>query len=394
MSSGARIRRWRFPGSPGGQWQHPAPSLPCPSVCPGHTPPQSSPPGPLLGEAQGWWGRCSWEDANSAQGGEAGPGSVPPSRSAPRPCLHNWLVTLDKPETSHSLLGNGFCRVKPRLEHGTQLALNNPRPWEALCGTWAIHAIHWLSTMPVETIVKSNDHSVSLWHSVSLNAVLLPLWSVSLPGIPAPQGPGTREAPCIHLGSSSCVLYSRSGPCSVWDVHMGIPREPHKTRKGCFIVPISRRWKLRLRKGGSTAQAHPLKVTLQRNDRAEVQIQLPLMSKTPSQVAALLLLDPGVCGTKVRECLGQPGMPGPFSAPTCQTLQGAVRGVGSVTSGRWGTCAGGSVGTVGGRECRGEGRRNLDPVHIMAVVPWSPATRLGTQSDPNPRRMRCSHSAA
>lgn len=131
----------------------------------------------------------------------------------------------------------------------------------------------------------------SLWHSESLNAVLLPLWSVSLPGIPAPQGPGTREAPCTRLGSSSCVLHSRSGPCSVWDVHMGIPWEPHKTRKGCFIVPISRRWKLRLRKGGSTAQAHPLKVTLQRNDRAEVQIQLPLMSKTPSQVAALLLLD-------------------------------------------------------------------------------------------------------
>lgn len=113
---------------------------------------------PCWGEAQGWWGRCSWEDANSAQGGEAGPGSVPPGRSAPRPCLHNWLVTLDKPETSHSLLGNGFCRVKPRLEHGTQLALNNRRPWEALCGTWAIHTTHWLSTTPGETTVKSNDH--------------------------------------------------------------------------------------------------------------------------------------------------------------------------------------------------------------------------------------------
>ena len=158
MSSGARIRRWRFPGSPGGQWRHPAPSIPCPSVRPAHAPPQSRPPGPLLGEAQGWWGRCSWEDANSAQGGAAGPGSVLPSRSAPRPCLHNWLVTLDKPETSHSLLGNAFCRVKPRLEHGTQLALNNPRPWEALCGTWAIHTIHWPSTTPAETVVKSNDH--------------------------------------------------------------------------------------------------------------------------------------------------------------------------------------------------------------------------------------------
>ena len=169
--------------------------------------------------------------------------------------------------------------------------------------------------------------------------------------------PGKHPA---HIWGALCVYCMATQDHALfWDAHVGIPREPHKTRKGCFIVPISRRWKLRLRKGGSAAQAHPLKLTLQRNDRAEVQIQLPLTSKTPSQVAALLLLDPGVCGTRARECLGQPGMPGPFSAPTCQTLQGAVRRVGSVTFGGWGTCVGGSVGTVVGRECKGRGGGTL-----------------------------------
>lgn len=38
-----------------------------------------------------------------------GPGSMPPGRSAPRPCLHNRLSTLDKLETSLFPLGNGLA---------------------------------------------------------------------------------------------------------------------------------------------------------------------------------------------------------------------------------------------------------------------------------------------
>ena len=74
--------------------------------------------------------------------------------------LHNRLLTLDKPEASRSLLENGFCRFK-HLEHGVQLVLNNPRPWEALeAETWASHIVHWLSTLlmdfPGGPVVKNS----------------------------------------------------------------------------------------------------------------------------------------------------------------------------------------------------------------------------------------------
>ena len=78
----------------------------------------------------------------------------------PGSALHNRLLTLDKPEASRFLLENGFCRFK-HLEHGVQLVLNNPRPWEALeAETWASHIVHWLSTLlmdfPGGPVVKNS----------------------------------------------------------------------------------------------------------------------------------------------------------------------------------------------------------------------------------------------
>ena len=65
----------------------------------------------------------------------------------PGSALHNRLLTLDKPEASRPLLENDFCSFK-HLEHGTQLVLNNPRPWEALeAEMWDNHTVHWLSTL-------------------------------------------------------------------------------------------------------------------------------------------------------------------------------------------------------------------------------------------------------
>ena len=191
----------------------------------------------------------------------------------------------------------------------------------------------------------------------------------------APQSPRKHTAYDCGAAHVYCTATQEHALCC--DAHMGIPWQPHKTRKGCFMAPISQRQN----------DAQKGRLTCSRSSCKEVtELKFASSALCPPRLPAKVL--PGsswtqtLAGLKRQEtwgnqrcldlCIHPSGLVGSYKGRSqCHFCGGDLC---------WGT-----VGAIGDRQCRGRGRGNLFPSHITAMVPWPPTTRLGIQSDPHPQ---------